>query len=261
MIFSRQKVVQNSLSPQLRDIWGFIKFRFLILATEDFIVFIDEALEVDWKSTSEWDASKAEHRSAFSEVISKATVIESRDWDHSDEQRTINLKRQIGEAIARALEGNFRTAGEMLDGAEEYRQSSLSALRRREAIKDQVKLKNSWRVCFRGWTVVHYAIGISAIVLSTLAAAKPMWLGDMPLSIVSWIVAACTGLLTFLTPDKKADKYIRAWSALNSEITRYNSNQTRTVEDVLDACHNGESIIHEIPLNEKRRGRERERKL
>jgi hypothetical protein len=192
-----------------------------------------------------------------SEIVSRATVVEARDWDYSDEQKTINFKRQIGEAIARAFDGNIRSATEMLDGAEEYRRSTLSAAKRREAIKDQVKLKDLWRRCFRGWTAVHYIIGISAILLSTLVASKPLWLAEMQISFFAWIVAALTGLLTFLTPDKKADKYIRAWSALNSEITRYNANEARTVEDVLDAYNSGENIIHDTSPNERRRSRGR----
>ncbi len=257
MIFSWRKVAQNKLSPELRGIWGFVRFRFLVLATEEYIVFIDDAFDVDWKSSRERDEALEGSRDAFSEILSKASVIESREWDYSDDQKTINFKRQIGEAIARALDGNVRSAAEMLDEAERYRQSMLSAARRRDAIKDQVKLKESWRRCSKGWTVVHYTVGVGAIFLSTLVAAKPMWLGDTQLSVASWIVAAFTGLLTFLTPDKKADKFTRAWSILNSEITRYNTNQARTVEDVLDAYHNGESIIHEISPNERKRGRER----
>jgi hypothetical protein len=257
MIFKRKKVWPTVLSPHLREIWGFVPFRYLILATEGYIVYVDGELEVDWKSTLEWDRAHAAERNDFDAVLNRAASVESGDWDDSDDEKTVKFKRQIGEAIARGLDGNFQRAMEMLDSAEEYRQSMLSAARRREAIGDQVKLKNSWRRCFRGWTVVHYVIGICAILLSTLVAAKPVWLDEIHISVFAWLVAALTGLLTFLTPDKKADRYVRAWSALNSEITRYNTDQGHTVEDVLEACRYGENIVHETSPHEERKSRGR----
>jgi hypothetical protein len=71
-------------------------------------------------------------------------------------------------------------------------------------------------------------------------------------SLLAWLVATFTGLLTFLTPDKKADKYIRAWSILNSEVTRYNSDE---VDDVLGACQKGERIIFETASDDRRKSR------
>jgi hypothetical protein len=257
MIFGKWKAGRSELSPRLRDIWGFVRVRYLVLATEGYIVFIDDDLEVDWKSTTAWDEKHVEGRGNFNAILNRAASIESADWDGSDDKKTIKFKRQIGEAIARGLDGNFQSAMEMLDRTEEYRKGMLAAARRREAIKDQVSLRDSWRRCFRGWTAVHYAIGISAILLSTLVASKPIWLGENQISFVAWLVAAFTALLTFLAPDKKADKYVRAWSALNSEVTRYNTDQGHTVEDVLEACRDGENIIHETSPREKRRGRAR----
>jgi len=257
MFGKRKKAWPTVLSPHLREIWGFVPFRYLILATPGYIVYVDEELEVDWKSTPDWDEAHAAGRNDFDAILNRVASVESGDWDDSDEEKTVKFKRQIGEAIARGLDGNFQRATEMLDSAEEYRQSMLSAARRREAIRDQVKLKDSWRRCFRGWTAVHYLIGISAILLSTLVASKPVWLDEIHISFFAWLVAAFTGLLTFLTPDKKADKYVRAWSVLNSEITRYNADQGHTVEDVLDACRYGENTIHETSPHERIKSRGR----
>jgi hypothetical protein len=255
-MFFGKRFVRTRLSPDLKKIWGFVPIRYLILATEGYIVFVDDDLEVDWKSTPEWDEEKAAERKNFDGILNRAAAIESNDWDHSDEQRTLNFKRQIGEAIARALDGNFDGAAEMLKRAEQYRSDTIAAAKRREAIKNQVAISNTWRRCFKNWTVVHYAIGISAILLSTLLASKPPWLGEINVSIVGWIVAALTGLLTFLTPDKKANKYVRAWSVLNTEITRYNADDEYTVEDILDACQYGQNIIHELaPTDRRRRGK------
>jgi hypothetical protein len=92
---------------------------------------------------------------------------------------------------------------------------------------------------------------------STLVASRPVWLGlnENGVSLLAWLVATFTGLLTFLTPNKKADKYIRAWSILNSEVTRYNSDESCTVDDVLDACQKGERIIFETASDDRRKSR------
>jgi hypothetical protein len=255
MNWRRKKRLETALSPYLAKIWAFIRFRYLVLATEGYIVFIDDDLEVDWKSTNEWDKLNEHRHQDFTTILNKAASVEASEWDYSDEQKTLNFKRQIGEGIARGLDGNFVGANEMLDAAEVYRKSTLASARRRGAITEQVKIKNSWRHCFRTWTVVHYFVGICAIVLSTLLASKPGWLDQNWLSVVGWMVAALTGLLTFLTPDKKATKYIRAWSVLNTQITRYNSDATYTIDDVLDAYQVGQNIIHETGVSEQRRRR------
>ena len=47
---------------------------------------------------------------------------------------------------------------------------------------------------------MHYAIGIAALILSTLVASKPTWIGasGSGISLLAWLVAVFTGLLTFL---------------------------------------------------------------
>lgn len=245
-------VVRSKLSPHLEGVWGFLSFRFLILATPEFIVFIDDALEVDWKTSPEWDQENPKDQQKHSMILNRARALESDDWDHSDKQQTLNLRNRIGEAIARCFESDYAGAEQMLDQAAAYRVSA----RRKHTISQYLKIRDSWKRSYICWSFVHYAIGTAAVLLSTLVAARPTLLGlksDDVVSVFAWLVAALTGLLTFLTPDKKSDKYMRAWSTLNSQIVRYDSNERHTVNDVLDAYHRGEDIIFE--KNERGRGR------
>ena len=251
-MFSKRTDVPTVLSAGLRDIWPLPHIRHLIVATTDYIVFIDASLDVDWKTTSEFDKKRENTHRKFATILSKAATIEASDWEGSDERKTINFKRQIGEAIARGLEGNFGEADELLNNAEEYRRRTIEVASRREVIKDHVKIKNSWNTYFKFWTVVHYVLGTLALLLSTLVASKPTWLNTDEISLTAWLVAAFTALLTFLTPDKKADKYIRAWSVLNSEITLYNADEDKTIEDVMEAYHRGNGIIYDTPDRRRR---------
>ncbi|MEX2036015.1 MAG: hypothetical protein WEA28_12560 [Xanthobacteraceae bacterium] len=241
-----------NLSPHLEKVWGFVPINHLILATTDFVVFIDDALAVDWKTSPDWDRENPKEREKYSAILNRARALESDDWDDSDEQQTLNLRLRIGEAIARCFEGDYKNAEQMLDKAEAYRVST----RRKQAIQDHVKIRDDWRKYYRLWSVVHYAIGLAAVLCSTLVAARPTLLGftENVVTLFAWLVAALTGILTLLTPDKKADKYMRAWSILNTQIIRYNSDEDYTLDDVLEAYHRGENIIFET--NERTRAKQ-----
>jgi hypothetical protein len=240
------------LSPHLEKLWGFVPIRYLILASEEFLVFVDDELAVDWKTTSQWDKDNAYDKEKHAAVINRAAALESADWDNSDEERTLKLRRQIGEAIARCLECNYASAELMLVEAEKYRVGELNGFRRKQAIQDFVKTRDEWRKLGKRWSFFHYALGIVAILFSTVVASK-LPLSSLMESLFAWLVALFTALLTFLTPDKKADKYLQAWSILSTQIAKYNSDQSLTLADVLDAYHQGEAIIFGRSLTERRK--------
>ncbi|WP_426529619.1 hypothetical protein [Bradyrhizobium sp. McL0615] len=249
---------RDGLSPHLREKWGYVRFHHLILATDDFIVFLDNSLDVDWKSSPGWDEAHRNQRRQLDEILNRAAQLEAGDWDRSDVERTLSLKRQIGEAIARGLGGNIAQAKQMLDTAEEYRDNAILDFKRSRAIRGQVKIKDEWESYYKRWTAIHYTIGIGAVILSTLVASKPTWIGSALgsgewLGIFAWLAAVFTGLLTFLSPEKKASKYSRAWSSLNSEITRYNADESYTVNDVLEAYNKGQNVIFETSDTGRRR--------
>ena len=253
---AKQKPVPGTkLSSKMAKLWGDIPARYYITATANYIVFIDQAFNVEWKSTTEWDEQQLKNRSKFAAVLNRAAEIESAERDGADEQKTFNLKRQIGEAIERGLAGDFKNADAMLEKANAYRTSMLA--HRKAAIREFVQIKDGWKASFRRWTAVHYTIGTAALLLSTLVASKPAWAGlsENQIGFFAWLVAALTGVLTFLTPDKKSAKYDRAWSVLNSEIARYHANDACTVDEVLDAYHQAEGIIRESPGAERRRSK------
>jgi hypothetical protein len=248
---TKQKGVPGTkLSTQMTELWGQIPARYWITATTDYIVFIDQSMNVEWKSTTEWDKRQRKNRPRFATVLNHAAAIESAPRDGADEQKAFNLKRQIGEAIERGLAGDFRNAQAMLRTAEAYRVEMLT--QRQNAIQEYSGIKDGWRNSFHTWTVTHYAIGGTALVISSLVASKPGWLGENLLAFFAWLVAALTGLLTFLSPDKKAAKFDRAWSVLNREITRYKTHETHTVDDVLEAYEQAEGIIRESPGAERK---------
>jgi hypothetical protein len=226
-----------------------------VLASSDFIVFIDDELDLDWKTTPKYDeANKAKHAD-WSKVLNKAAALEAAEWDNSSERRTIHFKRQIGEAMARAFEGNDAQAEEMLQIANQHRLEELQ--RRRAAIEEQVKVKDYWLRCRKIWTAVHYGIGTAALFFSSVAAAKTEVLGINPslAAWCSWLTVFCTALLTFFSAERKSNKYARAWSILNNQIARYKADYQVQLKDVLESYTQGENIIFETETAPQRRQR------
>jgi hypothetical protein len=120
---------------------------------------------------------------------------------------------------------------------------------RQAAVAGMVGIKDKWVQYFKTWYGLFYSLGVGTIVLSTLIAAQPKWLGWSAdfYGLLAWVLAVVAGLNTFLNPAEKGDRYRRAWSGLNTELTRYNADPTYTVNHVLDAYNQGEAIIHQAP--------------
>jgi hypothetical protein len=229
----------------LAKVWGHIKTNHLVMADPGFIVYLDDELDIEWQTTPAWDkknpADPARHRS----LVNRVAELESSEWDYSDKRRTRNYRRQLAEVIANCFENDYKNAEKMLAQVESYRETILDA--RKTAIAEQISIANNWNRVSNRWTLAHYSIGIAALLLSTLSAAKPEILGmnETGMRIVAWLVAFFTGLLTFLNPEKRASRYRRAWVTLNNQIARYKSDRSYRLEPVLNAHVEGQNLIAE----------------
>ena len=92
----------------------------LVLQTEEFIVFIDKKMDVDWATNDNYKAGHSTGRKAHNEILVRAAKLECIPSDHHVKNVRINYKRMIGEAIARSLENDERSAHRMLEDAQEY---------------------------------------------------------------------------------------------------------------------------------------------
>lgn len=93
---------------------------------------------------------------------------------------------------------------------------------------------------------LHYFLGIASVVLAVLVAGKPF---PVPESSVLYkglatTLAAVTGVVAFINPERIGERYQRAFRALSVEITRFRGDESRTVDDVLKAYERGEDFIH-----------------
>ncbi|MDB0511935.1 hypothetical protein [Ralstonia solanacearum] len=112
-------------------------------------------------------------------------------------------------------------------------------------IAEQIKHMSAWKALMLTWYVLHFVLGVCAIALSVTVASKPAFIADsQTVSLLSWLLAIVTGFVTFLGPADRAGRYQRAYRVLLTEVTRFRTDQTYTVNHVLAAYNQGEEIIH-----------------
>jgi len=96
--------------------------KYLILAAENYIVFIDNENDIDWQTSDSYDkiVLNEEDKKVFNSIMNEAAQIESFIIQGLDLKEILNFKRQIGEALVRNFEHDFESAKQMLKFAKEY---------------------------------------------------------------------------------------------------------------------------------------------
>jgi hypothetical protein len=112
--------------PQLKtrryvSLWPGCNIRHLILADDDFIVFLDPDLDVDWSTSVKYEETDTEdHIKERNDILNREAIAECVPNDHQRENVRLNFKRMVGEAVARALERDYDSAKRMLEQARSY---------------------------------------------------------------------------------------------------------------------------------------------
>lgn len=102
--------------------WPGLPIKYLIVASKDYIVFLDDANDIDWKTSDTFD-SRVETPQEINEYYSVKNEIDSAEntsINHLDEKVVIGFKRQLGEALVRAFEGDYDNARKMVKLAQDY---------------------------------------------------------------------------------------------------------------------------------------------
>ena len=99
--------------------WPQCDVHHLVLSGDDFIVFLDHDLDVDWSTTKEWGDQNAAVKE-LGDVLNQAAIVECIPNDHQRGNIRLNFKRMVGEGVARALDGDFEAARKILEQARNY---------------------------------------------------------------------------------------------------------------------------------------------
>lgn len=109
----------NSSTPvnsQWMQRWNHLSWKYLVYANDNFVVFIDDEIDVDWETGQEYGNLGSEEN----ELLNDAATVETIPCDHLDAYVKLKFKRLVGESIARCLSHDHRNARWMLDAALSY---------------------------------------------------------------------------------------------------------------------------------------------
>lgn len=100
--------------------WPGLKIKYLVISTAQYVVFLDKDLDVDWKTTDEYDEVGHQDITRHNHILNMVAQLESIPAIHHELQTRISYKRMIGEAVARTLEHDYENADKILTGAKKY---------------------------------------------------------------------------------------------------------------------------------------------
>jgi len=158
--------------------WPGLPIKFLILSAENFIVFIDHDIDVDWATADKYSPQDPK---AHNSILNRAALLESRPCDGLSESIRLNFKRMVGEAIARSLQHDYKNAEQMLLQAEKFV----------TARNDEIA---------RSWYLGSSAVTASAFVLIGLGLWSfrgwfKVQIGELPFFLIISSVAGAAGAL------------------------------------------------------------------
>ncbi|MTI82406.1 MAG: hypothetical protein FH756_00600 [Firmicutes bacterium] len=107
-------------SHSYQEKWPNLDIHFLVLETNDFIVFIDSDIDVDWQTSDEYDKSQHDDLEKHNAILNRAASIECIPNNHQKREIRLNFKRMVGEGVARSLKHDYQNAEKILDKAEGY---------------------------------------------------------------------------------------------------------------------------------------------
>jgi hypothetical protein len=119
---------------------------------------------------------------------------------------------------------------------------------RKEAAVGYATVRDAWQRYFHTWFAAHYILGTLLFICSaTVASSKqfefsPFWSG-----IFAWLVVILTAAIGFYKPEDRGSRYRQAWSLLSVQLSRFDFDSSYTLNDVIRAYEQGESIIHQTP--------------
>ncbi|ORE89441.1 hypothetical protein ATO7_06160 [Oceanococcus atlanticus] len=93
---------------------------FLIISTNDYVVCLDTALDVDWKTSDEYDKRGHDDPQQFNRILNAVTLLETKPQHHLSSEMKQSFRRLLGEAVARALGGDYGNACTAVDQAKQF---------------------------------------------------------------------------------------------------------------------------------------------
>ncbi|MGB8365574.1 MAG: hypothetical protein ACLQUZ_05045 [Rhizomicrobium sp.] len=101
-------------------LWPHCAVKYLVLSTEQFIVFLDADLDVDWTTSKAYDEKGHQDAQKHHAVMNEEALLEATPCEGISIPIKIHFKRLLGEAVARSLDHDYKGAEAMLASAARY---------------------------------------------------------------------------------------------------------------------------------------------
>jgi hypothetical protein len=110
----------NNKRGDYSDRWSHIKPKYLIHAAADYIVFIDDDIDVDWETSPDYDQSGHKNIAKHNEILDGYAALETTPCHGLSQETKLHFKRLLGEAVARSFESDYSNAAKMLETARSF---------------------------------------------------------------------------------------------------------------------------------------------
>jgi len=118
MFFAKTNLPSSESENSCR--WPGLDIHYLIYEADDFIVFLDRELDIDWQTTASYDQKGPRNETKHNEMLNHAATLECIPNHHHTREIRLNFKRMVGEGVVRSLMGDYDNADKILRDAEAY---------------------------------------------------------------------------------------------------------------------------------------------
>lgn len=106
--------------PEYKSRWPDVDVKYLVISTDNYIVCLDDDLDVDWKTSDEYDKNGHDDEVEFNKILNNVALLESRPQHHLNSDNKKNFRRMLGESVGRALAHDYKSAESILDQAQDF---------------------------------------------------------------------------------------------------------------------------------------------
>lgn len=100
--------------------WGELELKYLVIDSQEYIVFIDKENQLDWITSDEYDANGHADLSKHNSILHQVAVLECKPNGDLSEKIILDFKRLLGEALSSSFSGEYDTAEKILVDAAQF---------------------------------------------------------------------------------------------------------------------------------------------
>jgi hypothetical protein len=227
----------------------------LLYRSETFLVGLDEELDVDWETSTEFDDKRDPGSVAKdAEIQSGVTELHALPVDRLGTRARIGFRRMLGQAVVLSFEDQHEAARSMLDTARQHHGELINA-----AVANDALLTGRYDSSVAQWSrtsfvlrSVQVCLGVAAIVTQLVAAAanfgsSEAWPAPVRagFSIVAGIAVA---ILHGFSIGRKSDRYREASRLLQVSLDRFRADGASRRE-LIDAFEAAEQHIGSVEFS------------